>query len=80
MTNQEDWTPPIERPLIGVKTHGVVWGAGFRSHYISGRNGKVWRGTESDAEAYAAELNKRNGCGYHAARLTPSMQETGSTD
>ena len=78
MTDHDGWMPPIERPLVGVKTHGVVWGAGFRSHYISGRNGKVWRGTETEAVTYADELNRRNGCGYHAARLTPAMQETDS--
>jgi hypothetical protein len=27
MTNKHDgWVPPVERPLVGVKTHGVVEG------------------------------------------------------
>ena len=77
--DHDGWTPPVERSLVGVKTHGVVCGAGFRAHFILGRNGKILRLTEADAVAHADELNKRHGCGYHASSLGSKLQETGNT-
>ena len=79
--DDEEWKPPIERPLVGVKTHGVfyepsAWGS--TPNWALDARGRTWRGTREDAEKKADTMNRNKhptDMGWAAERLTPAMQE-----